>query len=170
MPRCAVSPRRSGLSVGLPPWCGTRSRVCRACKRGWLLPARSRLRGHPIAAGAHPALAIDPQRIHAKGSTHVHPPSRGPCGPQDVLDDHWPSSLAGLSPIATAQSPGRAQDATIQIGSLYEPQNLDNTAGGGQGVTEAFNGNVYEGLFQLTDAGKVEPLLADELHGRAMTA
>ena len=52
-------------------------------------------------------------------------------------------------------------DATIQIGSLYEPQNLDNTAGGGQGVTEAFDGNVYEGLFRLTDSGEVEPLLAD---------
>ncbi|GAA3589991.1 ABC transporter substrate-binding protein [Klugiella xanthotipulae] len=52
-------------------------------------------------------------------------------------------------------------DASIAIGSLYEPQNLDNTAGGGQGVTEAFNGNVYEGLFTLTDEGAVEPLLAD---------
>ncbi|MFF4624613.1 ABC transporter substrate-binding protein [Nonomuraea jabiensis] len=53
---------------------------------------------------------------------------------------------------------GRRQ---IEIGSLYEPQNLDNTGGGGQGVTEAFNGNVYEGLFRLTDAGKVENLLAE---------
>ncbi|WP_305785479.1 ABC transporter substrate-binding protein [Symbioplanes lichenis] len=52
--------------------------------------------------------------------------------------------------------------ATIQIGSMYEPQNLDNTAGGGQGVTEALNGNVYEGLFKLTDDGKVEPLLAQD--------
>ncbi|SHM59892.1 peptide/nickel transport system substrate-binding protein [Cryptosporangium aurantiacum] len=51
-------------------------------------------------------------------------------------------------------------NAIIQVGSLYEPQNLDNTNGGGQGVTEAFNGNVYEGLFKLTDEGKVEPLLA----------
>jgi peptide/nickel transport system substrate-binding protein len=51
--------------------------------------------------------------------------------------------------------------ATIEIGSLYEPQNLDNTAGGGQGVTEAFHGNVYESLFRLTDDGKVEPLLAE---------
>ncbi len=64
----------------------------------------------------------------------------------------------GLSLMAAAQD---SSDATIQIGSLYEPQNLDNTAGGGQGVTEAFNGNVYEGLFQLTDAGEVEPLLAE---------
>ncbi len=54
-----------------------------------------------------------------------------------------------------------ASDATVYIGSLYEPQNLDNTAGGGQGITEAFSGNVYEGLFRLTDAGEVEPLLAD---------
>ena len=51
-------------------------------------------------------------------------------------------------------------DATIRIGSLYEPQNLDNTAGAGQGINEAFNGNVYEALFQLTDAGAVEPKLS----------
>ncbi len=61
----------------------------------------------------------------------------------------------------TAFAQDASSDATIQIGSLYEPQNLDNTAGGGQGVTEAFNGNVYEGLFQLTDGGQVEPLLAE---------
>ena len=35
-------------------------------------------------------------------------------------------------------------NASIRIGSLYEPQNLDNTAGAGQGINEAFNGNVYE--------------------------
>ncbi|MGI6879389.1 ABC transporter substrate-binding protein [Microbacterium sp. gxy059] len=51
-------------------------------------------------------------------------------------------------------------DATINIGSMYEPQNLDNTSGGGQGVTEALTGNVYEGLFRLADSGEVEPLLA----------
>ena len=72
-------------------------------------------------------------------------------------------ALAGLSAVASAQSPAAPNDATIAIGSLYEPQNLDNTAGGGQGVTEAFNGNVYEGLFKLTDDGKVEPLLANEV-------
>lgn len=54
------------------------------------------------------------------------------------------------------------KNATVSIGSLYEPQNLDNTAGGGQGVTEALNGNVYEGLFKLTDGGKVEKLLAQD--------
>ena len=54
------------------------------------------------------------------------------------------------------------KDATVNIGSLYEPQNLDNTAGGGQGVTEALNGNVYEGLFRLTDDGDVEKLLASD--------
>lgn len=53
-------------------------------------------------------------------------------------------------------------DATINIGSLYEPQNLDNTAGAGQGINEAFNSNVYEALFQLTDAGTVVPALAKD--------
>ena len=48
----------------------------------------------------------------------------------------------------------------INVGSLYEPQNLDNTGGGGQGVTEALNGNVYEGLFKLNDNGSVSNLLA----------
>ena len=65
-------------------------------------------------------------------------------------------SLTAGSTIALAAP----SDATINIGSLYEPQNLDNTGGGGQGVTEALNGNVYEGLYRLTDNGKVEPLLA----------
>ncbi|GHV78107.1 peptide ABC transporter substrate-binding protein [Spirochaetia bacterium] len=51
--------------------------------------------------------------------------------------------------------------AIINIGSLYEPVNLSNTEGGGQGITEAFMGNVYEGLFKLTDEGKVENLLAE---------
>ncbi|WP_426187270.1 ABC transporter substrate-binding protein [Microbacterium sp. TWP3-1-2b2] len=54
------------------------------------------------------------------------------------------------------------EDSSIYIGSLYEPQNLSNTQGGGQGVTEAFNGNVYEGLYRLTDDGEVEPLLATD--------
>ncbi|WP_327174208.1 ABC transporter substrate-binding protein [Streptomyces sp. NBC_01335] len=54
------------------------------------------------------------------------------------------------------------KDAVVNIGSLYEPQNLDNTAGGGQGVTEVLNGNVYEGLFRLTDDGKVDKLLAED--------
>jgi peptide/nickel transport system substrate-binding protein len=69
-------------------------------------------------------------------------------------------ALAGCSP----SSGGTAEPAgsTIEIGSIYEPQNLDNTAGGGQGITEAFNGNVYEGLFRLADDGTVEPLLATD--------
>jgi len=64
-----------------------------------------------------------------------------------------------LAPAAFAQD--FDAEATIRIGSLYEPQNLDNTAGAGQGINEAFNGNVYEALFQLTDAGSVEPRLVD---------
>ena len=68
----------------------------------------------------------------------------------------------GLALTAAAQD---TSDATIQIGSLYEPQNLDNTAGGGQGVTEAFDGNVYEGLYHLTDAGDGGAAARRELHG-----
>ena len=68
-------------------------------------------------------------------------------------------ALAGCS---SAASDSDSAASTIEIGSLYEPQNLDNTAGGGQGITEAFNGNVYEGLFKLTDDGDVEPLLASD--------
>ncbi|MEV0718951.1 ABC transporter substrate-binding protein [Asanoa sp. NPDC050611] len=71
-------------------------------------------------------------------------------------------ALAACGSGGGAATPAAAADANavVQVGSLYEPQNLDNTGGGGQGVTEAFNGNVYEGLFRLTDDGKVEPLLA----------
>ena len=64
-----------------------------------------------------------------------------------------------LAPAALAQE--FDPEASIRIGSLYEPQNLDNTAGAGQGVNEAFNGNVYEALFQLTDDGTVVPQLVD---------
>ena len=67
-------------------------------------------------------------------------------------------ALAGCAGASSSSAGG--SEATIAIGSLYEPVNLDNTAGGGQGVTEALNGNVYEGLFKLTDDGKVQPLLA----------
>lgn len=67
--------------------------------------------------------------------------------------------LTGVAvPAALAQD--FDPDASIHIGSLYEPQNLDNTAGAGQGINEAFNSNVYEALFQLTDAGTVVPQLA----------
>jgi len=57
---------------------------------------------------------------------------------------------------------GYDADASIKIGSLYEPQNLDNTAGAGQGINEAFNSNVYEALFRLTDAGTVENALVSD--------
>ena len=70
-------------------------------------------------------------------------------------------ALLGVSPAVLAQA-AFDKDAVIEIGSLYEPQNLDNTAGAGQGINEAFNGNVYEALFALTDAGAVENALAKD--------
>lgn len=71
-------------------------------------------------------------------------------------------TLAACSSNSNTKTAAVSTDATINIGSLYEPQNLDNTGGGGQGVNEALNGNVYEGLFSLTDSGKVENLLATD--------
>ncbi|MGQ3215799.1 MAG: ABC transporter substrate-binding protein [Shinella sp.] len=68
----------------------------------------------------------------------------------------------GLGVFGQAHAAESDPDATVNIGSLYEPQNLDNTAGAGQGINEAFNGNVYEALFRLTDAGTVEPVLAKD--------
>ncbi len=53
-------------------------------------------------------------------------------------------------------------DATIDLGSLYEPGNLSNVDAGGQGLTEAFSGNVYEGLLRLNDDGTVSKLLAQD--------
>lgn len=64
--------------------------------------------------------------------------------------------------LGSAQAQDSNPDATINIGSLYEPQNLDNTAGAGQGINEAFNGNVYESLFGLSDSGAVEPELVKD--------
>ncbi len=69
--------------------------------------------------------------------------------------------LAALG-LAPAYAADGGPDATIAIGSLYEPQNLDNTAGAGQGVNEAFNGNVYEALFRLDDNGTVSPALVKD--------
>lgn len=71
-----------------------------------------------------------------------------------------PSSSSAPSTSATASTPA-ASDAIIEVGSLYEPSNLSNTDAGGQGVTQAFNGNVYEGLLKLNDDGSVSNLLAD---------
>lgn len=64
--------------------------------------------------------------------------------------------------FAQAHAQDSNPGATVNIGSLYEPQNLDNTAGAGQGINEAFNGNVYEALFRLDDNGTVEPVLSKD--------
>ncbi|WP_243694818.1 ABC transporter substrate-binding protein [Labedella populi] len=70
--------------------------------------------------------------------------------------------LAGCA--GGAGSTGAAPDANAEIivGSQNEPTNLDQIFGGSSGVTEVFTGNVYEGLFRITDDAEVEPLLAAE--------
>jgi peptide/nickel transport system substrate-binding protein len=70
--------------------------------------------------------------------------------------------IAGTSLFARGSQdiPADPSGETINIGSLYEPGSLSNIEGGSQGITEVFNGNVYEGLFKLTDEGNIENLLA----------
>jgi len=73
-------------------------------------------------------------------------------------------AVAGCSAAPLAgNTPGAAPATsdTLSIGSLYEPANLSNTGAGGQGVTEALTGNVYESLLKLNDDGTVSNLLAD---------
>lgn len=79
-----------------------------------------------------------------------------------------PRALVGLvlilSPTACTAAAQQQPDGTVvvNIGSLFEPQNLDNADGGGQGAAEALGGNVYESLFRLTgdEPGRLENLLA----------
>lgn len=65
-------------------------------------------------------------------------------------------ALVGCS--ATGSDAG-ANDPIV-VGSLLEPTSLDQITGSSSGITEAFTGNVYEGLFRITDDATVEPLLA----------
>jgi peptide/nickel transport system substrate-binding protein len=71
-----------------------------------------------------------------------------------------PVLFAGCSKAKKA--PVQAALVVVNIGSLYEPGNLSNVDAAGQGINEAFNGNVYEGLFTLRDNGSVDPLLASD--------
>ena len=75
------------------------------------------------------------------------------CG--GASDDDTPAATGAPSAAVDA-------DASIEIGSLYEPGNLSNTGGGGQGVTEALGGNVYEALIKLNDDGSISNLLAED--------
>jgi peptide/nickel transport system substrate-binding protein len=73
--------------------------------------------------------------------------------------------LAGCASAAPSSSGATGEpdpNAEIVVGSQNEPTNLDQIFGGSSGVTEVFTGNVYEGLFRITDDATVEPLLAAE--------
>ncbi len=73
--------------------------------------------------------------------------------------------LSGCAGSATPESSAAAAadpTAEIIVGSQNEPTNLDQIFGGSSGVTEVFTGNVYEGLFKITDDATVEPLLAKD--------
>ncbi|QLD10723.1 ABC transporter substrate-binding protein [Microbacterium oleivorans] len=72
--------------------------------------------------------------------------------------------LAGCAGSADPDDGTGAGDPTAEVvvGSQNEPTNLDQIFGGSSGVTEVFTGNVYEGLFRITDDAQVEPLLASD--------
>lgn len=70
--------------------------------------------------------------------------------------------LAGCAGGTGAPDSAPDANAEIIVGSQNEPTNLDQIFGGSSGVTEVFTGNVYEGLFKITDDAQVEPLLAAE--------
>lgn len=69
---------------------------------------------------------------------------------------------SGGAPASSGAAGAPDPDAEIVVGSQNEPTNLDQIFGGSSGVTEVFTGNVYEGLFKITDDATVEPLLAAE--------
>ncbi|GAB2469166.1 ABC transporter substrate-binding protein [Xylanimonas ulmi] len=73
-----------------------------------------------------------------------------------------PSGSDSSADGPVAENAAYDPNATIGIGSLYEPTSLSNVAGAGQGLTEAFYGNVYEALFKLNDDGSVTNALADK--------
>lgn len=73
-----------------------------------------------------------------------------------------PSTLGAATAGDTQTASAGDPDAAIEIGSIYEPGNLSNTGGGGQGVTEALGGNVYEALIKLEDDGTTSNLLAQD--------
>ena len=70
--------------------------------------------------------------------------------------------LAGCAGGSASTEQAADPNAEIIVGSQNEPTNLDQIFGGSSGVTEVFTGNVYEGLFKITDDAEVEPLLAAE--------
>ncbi|WP_309065707.1 ABC transporter substrate-binding protein [Microbacterium sp.] len=70
--------------------------------------------------------------------------------------------LAGCGSPAGQDAGDPASDEPIVVGSPNEPTILDQVFGGSSGVTEVFTGNVYEGLFAITDDATVEPLLAED--------
>ncbi|MET2010066.1 ABC transporter substrate-binding protein [Microbacterium chocolatum] len=72
------------------------------------------------------------------------------------------AGCAGGAPAPSSAAGEADPQAEVIVGSQNEPTNLDQIFGGSSGVTEVFTGNVYEGLFRITDDATVEPLLATE--------
>ncbi len=70
------------------------------------------------------------------------------------------SAGASPKPSASSSTANVNTDATLRLGLAASPANLDFTSTGGAAIFQALLGNVYEGLVQLDQSGKVVPLLA----------
>lgn len=70
------------------------------------------------------------------------------------------SAGASPKPTESAATAVARTDATLRLGLAAAPANLDFTSTGGAAIFQALLGNVYEGLLQLDQNGKVVPLLA----------
>ena len=69
-------------------------------------------------------------------------------------------ALIGLLSAFGAPLIAAGQHSSIVIGMPLEPPNLDPTAGAAAAVDEVVYQNIFEGLTRMTEAGTVEPALA----------
>ncbi|MGP9783096.1 ABC transporter substrate-binding protein [Glutamicibacter sp. AOP12-B1-11] len=58
-------------------------------------------------------------------------------------------------------SEGSAENTSVTVALTGEPVNLDFTTTAGAAIPQALMSNVYEGLVEIDQAGKIQPLLAE---------
>ncbi|MGP9651799.1 ABC transporter substrate-binding protein [Glutamicibacter sp. AOP38-B1-38] len=60
-----------------------------------------------------------------------------------------------------SSSEGSAENTSVTVALTGEPVNLDFTTTAGAAIPQALMSNVYEGLVEIDQAGKIQPLLAE---------
>ncbi|WP_394159709.1 ABC transporter substrate-binding protein [Galactobacter valiniphilus] len=71
-------------------------------------------------------------------------------------------ALTACSAGSSNSSGGAAAKDTLNVALTGEPVNLDFTTTAGAAIPQAMMSNVYEGLVQVDQEGKIQPLLATE--------